>query len=104
MGRSRRPQPRRLAAKLRAIRLYFDLTQEQMIKRLGDSESPLYQGHISEFELGKREPSSLVMLQYARAANVTMEMLVDDRIDLPGELGTITISIERIKGKKRNPK
>jgi len=38
---------------------------------------------ISEFERGEREPTLLILLEYARAAGVCMDVLVDDKVDLP---------------------
>lgn len=86
MGRSRRPQPRRLAEKLLEIRTRLDLSQTQVVRRLGEAGENLQPGHISEFENGTREPSLLVLLQYARIAGVPMEALVDDKLDLPKHL------------------
>lgn len=86
MGRSRRPQPKLLAAKLAEIRERLDLTQGQMVKRLGDVGSKLQPGHISEFEGGTREPSLLVLWRYAQIAGVPMEILVDDKATLPKHL------------------
>lgn len=86
MGRSRRPQPVRLAQKLLEIRTRLDLSQTQMIKRVGEAGERLQPGHISEFENGGREPSLLVLLQYSRIAGVPMEVLVDDSLDLPEHL------------------
>jgi transcriptional regulator with XRE-family HTH domain len=86
MGTSRRPQPRRLAAKLRQIRTVLGLTQEQIGKKLETPKSPVRPGHVSEFETGKREPSLLVLLAYGRMAGISMETLVDDEIDLPLKL------------------
>jgi transcriptional regulator with XRE-family HTH domain len=86
MGASRRAQPARLAAKLLQIRKSLDLTQEQMVKRLGRTKTPVYVGHISEFETGKREPSLLVILCYARVAGVSTDVLIDDALDLPKPL------------------
>ena len=83
MGQSRRPRPKRLAAKLRQIRLQLDLTQQQIAERLSAIESPPQAGHISEFERGVREPSLLVLLALARLARVPMEVLIDDQLDLP---------------------
>ena len=81
MGYSR-PQPRRLAAKLRKIRIKLNLTQQQMAERVRHKRSPVYPGHISEFEAGRREPSLLVLLRYARAAHVNVESVIDDDLDL----------------------
>lgn len=86
MGTSRRPRPARLASKLRQIRIMLGLTQEQLRDLLATRKSPVYSGHISEFERGKREPSLLTLLAYARAARVSMDVLVDDKLDLPGKL------------------
>lgn len=86
MGRSRRPQPRRLSEKLLEIRTRLDLSQTQMVRRLGEAGEKLQPGHVSEFENGAREPSLLVLLQYARIAGVPMEALVDDDLDLPKQL------------------
>jgi transcriptional regulator with XRE-family HTH domain len=83
MGRSRRPRPARLASKLRQVRTALGLTQQQMFERLGETQTALYRGHIGEYETGKREPPVLVLLAYARAASVPMEVLVDDDLDLP---------------------
>lgn len=86
MGRARRPRPERLAFKLRQIRLALNLTQDGMLEKLAYEKSPLYASQISDFEAGKREPPLLVLLQYARAAGVSMETLVDDEMDLPARI------------------
>jgi transcriptional regulator with XRE-family HTH domain len=86
MGSRRRPQPVRLPAKLLLIRQSLGLSQEQMAKRLEGPRAPVYPTHISEFERGLREPSLLVLLSYCEAANVWMEALVKDSVDLPREL------------------
>lgn len=86
MGRSRRPQPKRLAAKLAEIRSRLDLSQTQMVKRLSSSGSKLQPGHISEFENGTREPSLPTLLRYARIAGIYVDALIDDEIDLPERL------------------
>ena len=86
MGRSRRPRPTHLAAKLRQIRITLRLTQQQMFERLGETKTPLYRGHIGEYETGSREPPMLVVLRYARISGVPMEVLVDDELELPKKL------------------
>ena len=80
---SARPQPRRLASKLRKIRMTLNLTQEQMANRVRHKRSPVYPGHISEFEAGRREPSLLILLRYARAVGASLDALVDDELGLP---------------------
>lgn len=86
MGRSRRPRPARLAAKLRQLRAALGLTQEQMFERLGETKTALYSGHISLYESGQREPPLPVLLSYARSAGVYVDVLIDDELDLPDRL------------------
>lgn len=85
MGQKARPKPKRLAEKLRQIRLTLGLTQMEMPKRLG-AEDVIRHARISEYELGVREPSLMILLSYARLAGVHMEALVDDELDLPNKL------------------
>jgi len=85
MGVRPRQRPKRLAAKLLAIRSALGLSQTQMVVRL-EAEGMIVPGQISEFETDKREPSLLILLQYSRLARVHMEDLVDDDVDLPAKL------------------
>lgn len=82
MGRAKRVMPRLLGEKLRIVRENFDLTLEGLIIKLDCEDIPLYPASISMYESGKREPPLLVLLQYSRLASITMEMLVDDHINL----------------------
>jgi transcriptional regulator with XRE-family HTH domain len=86
MGQARRPLPERLPAKLLQIRTQLGLTQEQMADRLKRIKSPPQPGMISRYETGQREPTLLVLLEYARIAGVSMEVLVDDSLYLPKKL------------------
>ena len=95
---SPRPRPERLAEKLRAIRISLALSQTQMLKQL-EMQERLHYGRISEYESGKREPTLMTILQYARVAGVHMEDIVDDELDLPPKLpGKV-----RYLGLKRKP-
>jgi transcriptional regulator with XRE-family HTH domain len=85
MGANPRVRPKRLGEKLRQIRASLDLTQEELLRKL-DIEGLATQGKISEFEAGKREPSLIIILQYARAAGVYVDVLIDDELDLPAKL------------------
>jgi transcriptional regulator with XRE-family HTH domain len=58
------------------------LSQEAMVDRLEDNDG-LTQTSISGYELGDREPPLTVLLNYARLANVHLEVLADDKLDLP---------------------
>lgn len=80
-----RPKPERLAEKLRQIRDALGLSQSEMHKRLGVEDSIEFK-RISDYELGYREPSLIVLLQYARVANVILDVLADDELDLPERL------------------
>lgn len=72
-------KPKRIAPKLKAIRVHLGLSQTGM-KELLKMKSPY--GRISEFERGKRQPTVLTLLAYARAANVPLEEIVDDDLEL----------------------
>ncbi len=85
MGRGTRHQPERLAGKLRQIREALGLSQTEMLRRLGAEDIIAYQ-RISEYELGKREPLLIILLRYARAAGVHVDVLIDDELDLPARL------------------
>ncbi|MDX6272329.1 MAG: Helix-turn-helix domain [Acidobacteriota bacterium] len=90
MGRAPRPKPERMAAKLLQVRIALGLTQDEMLKRLNYRKSPLYASQISDFEQGKREPPVLVLLRYAQAVGVPVDVLIDDDLDLPDHLpGTV---------------
>lgn len=82
MGRSRRRRPQRLGKKLIRIRQALGLSQEAMVGRLEDNDG-LTQTSISGYELGEREPPLTVLLSYARLANVHLEVLADDKLELP---------------------
>jgi transcriptional regulator with XRE-family HTH domain len=75
----------RLGEKLRQIRESLELSQSEMLRRLGFEDVLIY-NRISDYELGKREPPLPVLLQYARAVGVCPEVLIDDELDLPARL------------------
>jgi transcriptional regulator with XRE-family HTH domain len=88
MGRSARLKPARLAEKLLAIRIQLGLSQNEMIRYLGLTDV-LYQSNVSGFEVGEREPALPILLQYARAAGVSTDVLIDDDLELPHKLPVI---------------
>ena len=85
MARGARIRPERLPEKLLQIRVALGLPQSELLRRLGLEEQMDYR-RISEFERGTTEPHLTVLLQYARAAGVHMEDIVDDELDLPAKL------------------
>jgi len=78
-------RPERLGEKLREIRLALGLSQTEMVRRLG-FEDEIWYTQISGYELGRRDPPLTILLQYARAANVIADVLIDDELDLPAKL------------------
>jgi transcriptional regulator with XRE-family HTH domain len=80
MGHKRRFQPKYLPAKLLAIRKALGKSQTEMVKVL---EFKVTSARISEYEHGRREPNLIVLLTYARAAKVRVELLIDDSLSLP---------------------
>ena len=98
MARSPRPKSARLPEKLLQIRLALDLSQDGMLRELGLDER-LSRTSISAYELGTGEPPLPVLLDYARIANVWMDVLVDDELDLPAELP----SKQKHEGVRRRP-
>ena len=61
------------------MRKHLGLSQSQLAARL--SLAPHY-GRVSEYERGKRAPSLLTLLDYARLAKIHIDDLVDDNTEL----------------------
>jgi transcriptional regulator with XRE-family HTH domain len=80
-----RPRPKRLAEKLKQIRIALGLSQPEMHRRLRAEEQIPYT-RISDYELDKNEPSLMTVLAYARVAGVHVESIIDDDLDLPNKL------------------
>ena len=84
-SRRERHIPERLAEKLLHIRTVLGLSQSEMLRRLGSPEK-LQQSSISGYERGVREPPLLIVLEYARVANIYVDVLLDDELDLPPQI------------------
>lgn len=91
MGSVARQRSKRLARKLRQTRTALGLSQNAMLRHLGLAEK-MFQSRISSYELGTREPPLPVLLAYAEAANVYVDALIDDDVDLPERLPSPTKS------------
>jgi transcriptional regulator with XRE-family HTH domain len=89
MGRTQREKPARLGEKLLQIRQSLGLSQSEMLRHLG-LEDRLSRDDISKYERAVREPTLLVLLAYAEAANVYVDALIKDSVDLPQELPSRT--------------
>lgn len=90
---------RRLAAKLRKIRVGLELSQSEILERLGFSEH-LFRSNISQYERADRVPSPSVLLAYARLANVDLAVLIDDKLNLPEP----KVSPRKVKGSSKGRK
>lgn len=101
MGNARL-RPERLPEKLLTIRNSIDggLSQNEVIRKLG-LEDELEQERISKYERGVREPPWFVLCAYAELANVWLEVLVKDELDLPKTLPSKNKS-EGVRRKIRN--
>lgn len=78
-------RPQNLAKKLLQIREFLNLSQTEMLKRLGFDDR-LYRSNISQYERGEREPPLLVLLSYAKVAGIMVEVLIDDEVELPARM------------------
>ncbi len=87
MGKANRPKPERLAGKLLKIRQTIDggLSQNEMLRRLG-LEDELERDRISKYERATLDAPWFVLCAYADLANVWLEVLVKDDLELPKEL------------------
>ena len=98
MGSASRPKPTRLAEKLFYIRTVLGLSQNELLHHLGLAED-LFRSSVSKYELGTREPPLPILLRYAQAANIYVDVLIDDDLDLPTKLPSAT----KHAGIKRSP-
>ena len=78
----RRAMPKKLGRKMRQIREGLGISQRQIVDALNYTATPLRASQISQYENGQREPTMMLVLAYARLANVPMECLVDDKMKL----------------------
>ena len=74
-----------LAKKLFLIREAMGLSQTQLLRVL-DLTDYYHHTRISLWERGYREPPINVLLRYARVAGISTDVLIDDDLELPGDL------------------
>jgi transcriptional regulator with XRE-family HTH domain len=79
VGTKPRAKPKYLAAKLLAIRQKLGVSQSQLAKLLSLDKGV---ARISEYEHGIREPDLIVLLNYAKLARVSMDILANDNREL----------------------
>jgi transcriptional regulator with XRE-family HTH domain len=81
--------PKRLGFKLRQIRISMGLTQEEML-RLLDLPPVITQSTLSAYERNAKLPPYFVLARYGDVANVWIDVLVRDSLDLPENLPSRT--------------
>src|SRR5215213_6346665 len=81
--------PKRLGAKLRQIRMALGLTQEEFLKQLA-LPPVITQSTISAYERNAKLPPYFVLARYGDVANVWIDVLVRDSLDLPERLPSPT--------------
>jgi len=85
MGKGKRERPDRLGEKLAEIRMRLGLSQNEMLRFLG-LDDKLTREELSAYERGVREPSLLTLLRYARMTSLSVEVFIDDEVELPAKL------------------
>jgi transcriptional regulator with XRE-family HTH domain len=81
--------PKRLGIKLRRIRVALGLTQEEMLKLL-DLPPVISQSTLSAYERNAKLPPYFVLARYGDVANIWIDVLVRDSLDLPERLPSPT--------------
>jgi transcriptional regulator with XRE-family HTH domain len=79
VGQRRRAKPKRLAEKLLAIRQKLGVSQSQLAKLLEFDKGT---ARISEYEYGVREPDLMTLLNYAKLARISLDILANDNREL----------------------
>ena len=76
-----------------------------MVERLKNQKLPspikLYPGNISRFEQGLREPPPLILLAYARAAGISVEVLIDADFELPEQVALKATQESKVTGQEK---
>jgi transcriptional regulator with XRE-family HTH domain len=103
MGRGTREKPTKLAKKLAQIRMYLAVSQDGLVRALGLS-AKLTRNDISKYERGLREPALPVLLKYARAAKVNVEVIIDDDLELPLIFRQLDTRKKRVNKRARKSK
>ena len=85
MGKAKEEKPKRIAEKLRQIRIALNFSQSEMADALARQNVKIYRGYIGNYETGHSLPSLLILRAYAKVARITMDVMVDDELDLPAK-------------------
>ena len=73
-----RPRPAHLSAKLLSIRLHLKLSQAELARRLGIKNY----NDVWKWENNVNEPNLMILLSYSRLAEIPVESLIDDQINI----------------------
>jgi len=84
MGRKPRKRPQHLGRKLCEIRDSFGISQGRMLVKLGFPAKG--RNNLSNYETDKREAPSELVLAFAKVVGVNVDVLFDDRRELPKAL------------------
>ena len=71
--------PKHLPGKLLTIRHRLEASPSQMATLLDHAVS---NQEVGEYEAGISEPDWLILLRYAKLARISMDVLIDDRLEL----------------------
>ncbi len=71
-----------------------------MVRALGLS-TKLTRNDISKYERGIREPALSVLLKYARAAKVNVDILIDDDIELSDQIRETKLRRKSLRQSKK---
>lgn len=94
MGKGKRERPARLGEKLTEIRRKLGLSQNGMLRHL-ELTDKLTREELSAYERGIREPTLLTLLKYANVAGIYVDILIDDKVNLPERLPSKMRSYKR---------
>jgi transcriptional regulator with XRE-family HTH domain len=61
-----------------------------MLRHLGMAEDS-FRSSISGYELGTREPPLPILLKYAQAAGVCVDILINDDLNVPEKLPSVAV-------------
>ncbi len=84
------PQPKKLLSglsqmdaswlkKSKQIMIRAGINESEMVEALNYRASPLRRCRLTQLEFGKRQPSGLLILAWTRLAEVSTEVLIDDK-------------------------
>jgi len=82
MGKGKRARPAHLGKKLRAVRDRFQLSQNEMLRRL-QLDDQFTRAELSAYERGIREPPLGVLLKYSEVSRIWINAFADDGLELP---------------------